>query len=63
MKIEYRPIGIIRSPFRQVEGMPIQLDIKPYVPEFDQFPVERIGWLEQTRSRVRGARSDRRFAG
>jgi tRNA-Thr(GGU) m(6)t(6)A37 methyltransferase TsaA len=24
MKIEYRPIGVIRSPFKRIEGMPIQ---------------------------------------
>jgi len=37
------------------------LDIKPYVPEFDHYPVDRIGWLEQTRERVRVKRSDNRF--
>ncbi len=159
MKIEYHPIGIIRSPFEQVEGMPIQpagassiqgrvevfpeygeglkdldgfshifllyhfhrvdgselivtpfmdshprglfstraprrpnpiglsvvkllriagtvlhvenvdildgtplLDIKPYVPQFDQYPADRIGWLKGTGNKVREKRSDRRFA-
>jgi tRNA-Thr(GGU) m(6)t(6)A37 methyltransferase TsaA len=35
------------------------LDIKPYVPDFDVFPVERIGWY----ARARGSRiADGRFA-
>ncbi len=159
MKIEYHPIGIIRSPFEQVEGMPIQpagassiqgrvevfpeygeglkdldgfshifllyhfhrgdgselivtpfmdshprglfstraprrpnpiglsvvkllrvvgtvlhvenvdildgtplLDIKPYIPQFDQHPADRIGWLQESRNKVKKKRSDRRFA-
>ena len=159
MKIEYHPIGIIRSPFEQVEGMPIQpagasliqgrvevfpeygeglkdldgfshiflmyhfhqvngpelivtpfmdshprglfstrapkrlnpiglsvvkllrvvgtvlhvenvdildgtplLDIKPYIPQFDQHPADRIGWLQGARNKVKEKRSDRRFA-
>jgi tRNA-Thr(GGU) m(6)t(6)A37 methyltransferase TsaA len=37
------------------------LDLKPYVPEFDQHPVERVGWLEQAKGRVRSQRSDNRF--
>ena len=43
-----------------LDGTPL-LDIKPYVPEFDQYPAERIGWLEQARGRVQGQRSDDRF--
>ncbi len=37
------------------------LDIKPYVPEFDQQPVERVGWLAQAKGKVRNKRSDGRF--
>ncbi len=37
------------------------LDIKPYVPEFDHYPVDRIGWLEKARDGVREKRSDDRF--
>jgi tRNA-Thr(GGU) m(6)t(6)A37 methyltransferase TsaA len=37
------------------------LDIKPYVPEFDRLAVERVGWLEQAKGKVRGKRSDDRF--
>ncbi len=42
-----------------LDGTPI-LDIKPYVPPFDE-PVEvRLGWLEEARRRA--GRSDDRFA-
>ena len=37
------------------------LDIKPYVPEFDHYPVDRIGWLEKALEGVREKRSDNRF--
>ena len=43
-----------------LDGTPL-LDIKPYVPEFDPHPVERLGWLEQARGVVRDKRSDDRF--
>lgn len=43
-----------------LDGTPL-LDIKPYVPEFDEHPAERVGWLEQARGAVRHRRSDRRF--
>jgi len=43
-----------------LDGTPL-LDIKPYVPEFDQYPADRIGWLEQVRGTVRGKKSDNRF--
>ncbi len=29
-----------------VDGTPL-LDIKPYVPQFDVYPVEKIGWIEK----------------
>jgi tRNA-Thr(GGU) m(6)t(6)A37 methyltransferase TsaA len=38
------------------------LDIKPYVPEFDQYPVNRIGWLKKASGAVKEKKSDRRFA-
>ena len=38
------------------------LDIKPYVPEFDQYPAEHIGWLEQTKGSAREKKTDSRFA-
>jgi len=43
-----------------LDGTPL-LDIKPYVPEFDQPAVERVGWLERAKGEVRGKRSDDRF--
>lgn len=44
-----------------LDGTPL-LDIKPYVPEFDQRTGVRCGWLEQARGRSVTARSDQRFA-
>jgi tRNA-Thr(GGU) m(6)t(6)A37 methyltransferase TsaA len=43
-----------------LDGTPL-LDIKPYVPEFDQPAGVRTGWLEAARGKVRSARSDERF--
>lgn len=44
-----------------LDGSPL-LDIKPYVPEFDQATDVRTGWLEKSSSRAKTARSDQRFA-
>ena len=67
------PIGISVVPLHKIEGnllfvdqldvldgTPL-LDIKPYVPEFDERAGIRIGWLEQAKGQARLARSDRRF--
>ena len=43
-----------------VDGTPL-LDIKPYVPQFDQRDVTRLGWLEQAIDRLPGTRDDGRF--
>ncbi|MBN2586933.1 MAG: tRNA (N6-threonylcarbamoyladenosine(37)-N6)-methyltransferase TrmO [Candidatus Fermentibacteraceae bacterium] len=43
-----------------LDGTPL-LDIKPYVPEFDNVDSCRTGWLEEARKGVRGTRSDERF--
>ena len=43
-----------------IDGTPL-LDIKPNVPEFDHYAVNRIGWLERTRNGIRDKRSDNRF--
>jgi len=43
-----------------LDGTPL-LDIKPYVPEFDEHPQARIGWLENVREKIRSTRSDERF--
>ena len=37
------------------------LDIKPYIPDFDHPEVERIGWLEKSRDKIRAKVSDDRF--
>jgi len=44
-----------------LDGTPL-LDIKPYVPEFDQRKAERIGWLEKNVSSMHSKRDDGRFA-
>jgi len=43
-----------------LDGTPV-LDIKPYVPEFDQRSDVRTGWLEKAPGRSVSMRSDRRF--
>ncbi len=44
-----------------LDGTPL-LDIKPYVPEFDQYPATRVGWLSQKRGAASKTRADKRFA-
>lgn len=41
-----------------LDGTPL-LDIKPYVPEFDAYPVSRAGWLDERRSER--TQADNRF--
>lgn len=43
-----------------LDGTPL-LDIKPYVPEFDEHPEARTGWLESVKGNVRTAKSGQRF--
>ena len=43
-----------------LSGTPL-LDIKPYIPEIDHHPAERIGWLKDVTERFKTARSDKRF--
>ena len=45
-----------------VDGTPL-LDIKPYVPQFDERGNARIGWLEKKITRLQISRDDGRFAG
>lgn len=45
-----------------VDGTPL-LDIKPYVPDFDQKEVTKIGWLEKNIHKLRNTRDDGRFIG
>jgi tRNA-Thr(GGU) m(6)t(6)A37 methyltransferase TsaA len=44
-----------------LDGTPL-LDIKPYVPDFDQIDEVRIGWLEKARGSMRGKMADDRFS-
>jgi len=44
-----------------LDGTPL-LDIKPYVPKFDQHPSTRVGWLQQTQANVHSTKADDRFA-
>ncbi len=37
------------------------LDIKPYIPEFDCFEVDKTGWLKHSSQKIAQARSDGRF--
>jgi len=37
------------------------LDIKPYMPEFDAWDADRLGWFEAVQGKVRTHRSDSRF--
>lgn len=43
-----------------LDGTPL-LDIKPYVPEFDDQTEVRAGWLEEARKEVSKKKSDKRF--
>ncbi|MCX7045992.1 MAG: tRNA (N6-threonylcarbamoyladenosine(37)-N6)-methyltransferase TrmO [Candidatus Sumerlaeota bacterium] len=43
-----------------LDGTPL-LDIKPYVPEFDEQTSVRAGWLEAARKTVSQKKSDKRF--
>ncbi|HHF58781.1 MAG TPA: tRNA (N6-threonylcarbamoyladenosine(37)-N6)-methyltransferase TrmO, partial [Thermoplasmatales archaeon] len=44
-----------------VDGTPL-LDIKPYVPQFDEREHVRIGWLENKISKLPKSKDDGRFA-
>jgi len=43
-----------------LDGTPL-LDIKPYVPDFDDHPADSTGWLEKARGASKTVRSDGRF--
>jgi tRNA (adenine37-N6)-methyltransferase len=45
-----------------LDGTPL-LDIKPYIPSFDERSEHRIGWLEGVDSNASTTLSDERFAG
>jgi len=43
-----------------LDGTPL-LDIKPYIPEVDHQPADRVGWLTGKKKRFAGKKSDDRF--
>jgi tRNA-Thr(GGU) m(6)t(6)A37 methyltransferase TsaA len=43
-----------------VDGTPL-LDVKPYVPQFDVYQADRIGWLSKNVQKLPHARDDARF--
>ena len=43
-----------------LDGTPL-IDIKPYMPEFENVDFVRIGWLEQAKGQIRSRKSDDRF--
>ena len=49
---------LLVSDLDMLDGTPL-LDIKPYVPAFDHFPVKRVGWYEGVTAL--GAVADSRF--
>jgi len=65
--VQYEPIGVIKTPYKEKKGTPIQpagaRDIrgrKPYVPEFDSVPDAEIGWLTTRVQGVQKTKSDGR---
>ena len=44
-----------------IDGTPL-LDIKPFVPDFDQRKAKRIGWLKKNIDKMHLSRDDGRFA-
>ncbi|MFH2129360.1 MAG: tRNA (N6-threonylcarbamoyladenosine(37)-N6)-methyltransferase TrmO [bacterium] len=67
------PIGFSIVKLNSVQGNVLQIenvdilnntpliDIKPYLPEFDQHPADRLGWYEAVKGKVKNHRSDNRF--
>jgi len=43
-----------------LDGTPV-IDIKPYVPDFDIWPADRVGWFEGKSCNATTRRSDDRF--
>ena len=62
MTISVRPIGIIRSRFSEVTGMPIQTAGAPDEPRFDVRGTDRVGWFAVKLDQLSKVRSDDRMA-
>ena len=58
LKIEGRTLDVENVDI--LDGTPL-LDIKPYVPEFDRHPADRVGWLEKATGIVQKKKADDRF--
>ena len=43
-----------------LDGTPL-LDIKPYIPQFENTSNNRVGWLEKSKEQVKEKQSDERF--
>ena len=43
-----------------LDGTPL-LDIKPYIPDFDNYETEKNGWLGNKTDKINDIRSDKRF--
>jgi tRNA-Thr(GGU) m(6)t(6)A37 methyltransferase TsaA len=43
-----------------LDGTPL-LDIKPYIPDFDCFDAEKMGWYQNQKGKVHRTSSDKRF--
>jgi tRNA (Thr-GGU) A37 N-methylase len=53
--------GIILNNVDVLDGTPV-IDIKPYVPDFDVWPADRVGWFEGKSCNATTRRSDDRFS-
>jgi tRNA-Thr(GGU) m(6)t(6)A37 methyltransferase TsaA len=58
MRIEKNLIHVDRVDV--LNGTPL-IDLKPYIPAFEEIEDARIGWLENARDRIRSRNSDARF--
>ena len=58
--LEVRGNKLLVSGVDILDGTPL-LDIKPYVPAFDQIEAPRTGWLEKNAVKATSQKADRRF--
>jgi len=58
--VEVRGAEVVLGNVDVLDGTPV-IDIKPYVPDFDQWPATRVGWFEGKSGNAAHHRSDDRF--
>jgi len=58
--IEIRETTLRIQDLDVLDGTPL-LDIKPYVPQFDVYPAEKIGWIKKKTRKIKEAADDGRF--